>query len=121
MSVWFHGGYPGLRPWELVEPPDTTGTNHTLSRYVPPGAPHGTRTDVVYITSSKTVARVYAAWYPNGAVYVVEPYGDLEPDPDAPGLGAMCGCARVVAVLHPQVIYAHRTPQSWLQMLDGAR
>jgi len=99
---YFHGGHPGLKPGALILPPDQTGTNHRLSAVSAElGAPaHAIRTDVVYVTTGRDVARAYAAFYPDGALYRVQPHGQLEPDPDCaePGLSWQCPAAEVVAV-----------------------
>jgi len=113
----FHGGYPGLAIGDFVEPPAVTGADHTLSAYVPDGAPWGTRTDVVYVTPRQDTARAYAAMYPDGALYRVEPVDVVGPDPDAPDEAVMCRRARVVEVVRERVVFAHRTPESWMRML----
>lgn len=118
---WYHGGVPGLGVGDWLVPPDCSGTCHRLSLHAPEGAPHGTRTDVVYVTSDPEVARVYAAFYPDGAVYEVDPDGPVEPDPDAPELAGMCDMARIVAVARPRVMFAHRRPESWLRILTRER
>lgn len=125
MSRYFHGGFPGLRPGDLVLPPDTTGTDHRLSAVSAVlGAPvHATRTDVVYVTTGRDVARAYAAFYPDGALYEVKPRDELEPDPDClmPGLSWHCSAAEVVAVVDPVVLFRTRTPERWLRLLTPAR
>lgn len=125
MTVYFHGGFPGLRPGDQLLPPDESGTDHRLSAYAAElGAPaHATRTDVVYLTTGRDVARAYAAFYPDGALYRVEPAGELEPDPDpdnsVPGLSWQCPRAVVAAVIDPVVLFRARTPERWLRMLNG--
>lgn len=118
MSAWFHGGIPGLAPGDRILPPDVTGTDHTLSHVAAAlGMPHGTRTDIVYATRIEQYARVYAALYPDGALYRVEPEGPVEPDPDASEAAIMAPSARITAVVRPVVVYAHRRPESWLRIL----
>lgn len=116
MTRWYHGGFPGLAPGDLLVPPAESGTERTLSQYVV-GQPHGTRRDVVYLAARQDDARVYAALYPDGALYLVEPIGPTEPDPDAPGRAVMCARARVVEVVRPRVVLAHRRIESWLRLL----
>lgn len=120
MNAWFHGGYPGLTAGDWIEPPDVTATEHRLSAYAPDGAPHGTRTDVVYLTSTQNVARAHAAMYPDGAIYRVHPVEVVGPDPDAPGNAVMCRRAKVLEVVRPVVRFAHRTPESWIRMLTSS-
>lgn len=117
---WFHGGVPGLQVGDWIEPPDVSGATHTLSDYVPEDAPHGFRRDVVYLTLRQDSARFFAAVYPDGALYRVEPEGDIEVDPDAPSEAVMCRRARIVEVVRPRVVFAHRTFDSWLRLLRGA-
>lgn len=124
MSPYFHGGYPGLKPGALILPPDSTSTEHRLSAVSAElGADtHATRTDVVYVTTGRDVARAYAAFYPDGALYRVEPQGESEPDPDCtePGLSWQCTAAVVVAVVDPVVLFRTRTPERWIRMLTPA-
>lgn len=124
MGAYFHGGYPGLKPGALILPPDTTGTDHRLSAVSAEldGPAHATRTDVVYLTTGRDVARAYAAFYPDGALYRVEPRGELEADPDCgmPGLSWQCPAAEVVAVVDAAVLFRTRRPERWLRMLTPA-
>lgn len=117
-STWYHGGVPGLEVGERILPPDTTGATTRLSRFAESiGAPHGTRTDVVYLASNPEHARAFAALYPDGALYAVEPESDVEPDPDAPEVASMTTSAVITAVLYKRVTFAHRRPESWLRLL----
>lgn len=119
---YFHGGIPDLRPGDLILPPDKTGTDHRLSAYITDAdrAPHARRTDVVYLTAARNVARVFAALYPDGALYQVEPCGPVEPDPDCltPEASWQCAAARVVAVVDAVVLFRDRPVEAWLRMLD---
>ncbi|MCI0386193.1 hypothetical protein [Streptomyces sp. CNQ085] len=121
--TYFHGGYPGLKPGDWLLPPDATGTDHRLSSYaaVLGGPAHATRTDVVYLATDRQVARVYAAFYPDGALYMATPESPVDPDPDCnvPGLSWQCPRAVVVAVIDPVVLFRSRTPERWLRMLAG--
>ena len=112
---YFHGGYPGLKPGDLIQPPDITGTERRLSATAAEiGAPaYSTRTDVVYVTTGRDVARAFAAFYPD------EPRGQLEPDPDSgiPGLSWQCPAAEVVAVVDAAVLFRTRRPERWVRML----
>jgi hypothetical protein len=104
--VYFHGGYPRLYPGDLVLPPRVTGAP-SLGAYMPEVArrqriANPYRADRVFVVTSEAEARLYAGAYPGGgALYIVEPQGDLEPDPDCtePGLSWMAPAARVVKCL----------------------
>ena len=123
--AYFHGGVPGLKPGDLILPPDQTGAEHRLSAVSAElGAPaHATRTDVVYLATDRNVARAYAAFYPDGTLYRVQPIGrEPEPDPDCemPGLSWQCSAAEVVGVVDPVVLFRDRTPERWIRMLTPA-
>lgn len=124
MTRYFHGGVPGLRPDDFVFPPVTTGTDRTLTQYAQElgtSAEHA-RTDHVYVTTGRDVARVYAAFYPDGALYEVLPVGDMTADPDCSVDGASWSCpaAVVVGVVDPVVLLRDRSIESWLRLLDRA-
>ena len=120
--TFFHGGFPGLKPGDLILPPDTTGTEHTLSQYAAQMAagPHATRRDVVYLSTDRQVARAYAAFYPDGALYQVQPQSPVDPDPDClmPGVSWQCPAAVVVAVVDAVVLFRSRSPELWLRMAN---
>ncbi|MDX3575932.1 hypothetical protein [Streptomyces sp. FL07-04A] len=124
MARYFHGGYPGLKPGDLILPPDQTGTEHRLSATSAElGAPaHATRTDVVYLTTGRDIAKVYAAFYPDGALYEVQPDGDLHPDPDCtvPGVSYQAPAARILRVTDPAVLLRTRTVDAWIRLLNRA-
>ncbi|MFC6081004.1 hypothetical protein [Sphaerisporangium aureirubrum] len=121
-QLW-HGGYPGLKPGDLLLPPDQTGILTTAQiltdRGVDPHAlgmePDRMRRDRVYLTTGRELARAYAACWtiesdagvregPPGALYLARPIGESWPDPDMPpGVGIECERAEVVAVVKPAV------------------
>lgn len=114
----YHGGVPGLRAGDLLLPPDESGTEQRLSAYVPAAASWGYRTDVVYLTRVENQARAFAACYPDGALYRVEPIELVGADPDNPDSAVMARAARVIAVVRPRVVFAHRRPESWLRLIN---
>lgn len=123
MPRYFHGGIPGLKPGALILPPDTTGTSRTLAHYSEQLADSGhVRRDRVYVTTGRDVAKVYAAFYPDGALYEVEPDGERVPDPDCevPGVSFECPVARVVRVVDPVVLIRARTVDAWVRLLNRA-
>lgn len=86
----FHGGVPGLRPGDLIEPgpphvvdgcPICAARAQGLSYTVPDlgvvDPPTG-RPDRVYITSHRDYGRFHASKYPLGDLYTVQPVGAVE-------------------------------------------
>ncbi|MEU5772638.1 hypothetical protein ABZ819_04950 [Streptomyces venezuelae] len=123
--TYFHGGVPGLKVGDSILPPDKTGTDHTLSKYATQldGPAHARRTDIVYLTTQRQVAKAYAAFYPDGALYQVLPASPVDRDADCltPDLSWHCPFAIVVAVVDPVVLFRTRTPERWLRMANGAQ
>lgn len=118
---YFHGGVPGLVRGDLLLPPAATGTERTLTADVLDMG--GTaRLDRVYVTTGREVARVYAALRPDGALYEVEPVGELVADPDCrvAGVSYEVPAARVVRVVDPRVLARLRPFEAWLRKLDRA-
>lgn len=86
----FHGGIPGLKPGDLIEP----GPPHVVDgceicsarargqHYVVPGLgsidPPTGRPDRVYVTSDREYARFYASKYVLGDLYSVQLTGDVQ-------------------------------------------
>ena len=103
---YWHGGVRGLNPGDLLLPP-TEHKGPTLMQYAPlcregsPGAKDALASGQhVFVTTNKSTARVFAQVYPppGGALYVVEPVGDVKPDPDCPDESFLCERARIVQV-----------------------
>jgi hypothetical protein len=88
---YFHGGYPGLKPGQLItpHPPNVVdgcaicAAKAAGQQPEVPGLgiidPLTDRPDRIYITTDREYARFYASKYPRGDLYTVEPVGDLEP------------------------------------------
>lgn len=102
---YFHGGMPGLKPGDLIEPQPLGEGAHLVdgcpvceARKTGKQLPtDNLDASLVYVTTDREYARVYAVGYPRGALYVVEPVGDLAPSPDpVPSWG--CPAARVTGV-----------------------
>lgn len=91
--VFYHGGAPDLTE---ILPPDATGAKTTADF----GAKGVCRTDRVYVTTDVHAAQVFAAMHPShrGTVYIVDPYGMINEDPDClmPGLSFECEGAKVI-------------------------
>jgi hypothetical protein len=102
---YFHGGAPGLRVGEMIEPQPLSEGRHLLdgcptceARKAGQQLPtDDLDPDLIYVTTDRDYARIYAAGYPLGALYVVEPIGELAPSPDpVPSWG--CAAAIVSGV-----------------------
>ncbi len=122
MTRYFHGGHPGLNPGDLILPPATTGLAGNLTKYGQQLGGDHVRRDRVYLTTGRDVAKAYAAFYPDGALYEVAPHGDLEPDPDCyiDGLSWQCQSATVLRIVDHAVLLRTRTVDRWLRMLQPA-
>jgi hypothetical protein len=111
--AYWHGGAPGLRVGDVIKPRSVDETAPLLD-----GCPvcearkAGQQLDeddndpgLVYVTTDRDYARIYAAGYPRGALYRVEPIGALvdrsENDP-VPSWG--CAAAQVLSIYDPVVI-----------------
>lgn len=105
---YWHGGAPGLRPGALITPPRGEDRGHLVHgcptcdarrRGAPLDTDHS-RPDRVYVTTNREYARIYAAGWPRGALYQVEPVGDLEEttgvDDPAPSWACTSAIVRVV-------------------------
>lgn len=81
----FHGGAPGLRPGDLIEPGHARhvfdGCTWCAARPELPATQDGLpeHDDRVYLTPVRAYARYYASLYGRGDLYQVEPVGDLVP------------------------------------------
>ncbi len=102
---YWHGGIPGLRPGDRILPPDVTGTTHSLLAYKADyeretGETSPQRSDRVYVTVDREDGRMFAACYPRGALYRVQPEEPVEPNPDCkvPGQSWQTPAATVLAV-----------------------
>ncbi len=92
----YHGGAPGLRPGQKVQPPSATGAR-SCADY---DREH-CRADRVYMTTDADEATIYAALSSGGGlgdVYEVEPVGELTPDPPG-GVGAESYSTRAATVV----------------------
>jgi hypothetical protein len=124
VSRYFHGGVPGLKPDDRLLPPTVTGVERTLTATARDlgAAPDHARRDRVYVTTSREVARVYAALRPDGALYEVLPVGDMTADPDClvDGVSWMCPAAVIVRVVDPVVLLRDRPFGAWVRLLNRA-
>lgn len=115
--LW-HGGIGGLKVGDRVLPPSMTGNGRIaairreLLAQVPgfdPSVvtPDDVSQEWVHFTPHRKVALAYAAScfhdFRHGALYVVEPIGDVETDPDMPVQSLRAHEARVITVYDPYV------------------
>lgn len=99
-ATYFHGGCGVSKKGEFILPPIITKARN-LSDY---GAAGVHRKDRVYVTTEYGAALLYAASVINGRVYVVEPIGQIEDDPDCvkKGLSYQCEKAKVIKIIKPK-------------------
>lgn len=123
MSTYWHGGAPGLQPGDIIEP--TTGTAHLLDgcptcearRAGTPLAGDDNDPRLVYVTTERWYARLYAAGYPRGWLYRVEPLGSLTPSNDPlPSWGTPS--ARVVSVYERAVSMTPKQVRSFMRRVE---
>lgn len=114
--VW-HGGWPHLRPGDLLLPPAVTGNARQAAGrerlLTVPGmnadaiTPDDLTPDWVHFSPHRRVALAFAATaaksFGYGALYVVEPDGPVETDPDMPVQGLRAHAARITAVYDPHI------------------
>lgn len=109
MTIFYHGGRPGIQRGAFLLPPEITKAK-SCSEF---GAAGVHRRDRVYVTTVKTAAAMFASGVRRGVIYEVEPIGEIEPDPDCtlPGLSFQCQKARVIRVikLNPADLEADRS------------
>ncbi|MEU0940368.1 hypothetical protein [Embleya sp. NPDC005971] len=109
MTVYYHGGAPGLARGDELLPPSVTGITHTLTTWAEAlgAGPDLTLRDFVYLTTDRDAARLHAAHHPHGDVYRVVPIGPLAADPaDPTGNSRRCTRAVVDRVLEAAVPFS---------------
>lgn len=70
--------------------------------------PDVNRSDRVYLTTDRELARGYAGYRALtdgtfGALYIAEPVGETSPDPDLPEVSVQCARARITRVYDPVI------------------
>lgn len=105
MTRLWHGGPPGLRPGDVIAP-DPDRTAHLVDgchicearRQGQPHADDDNDPSMVYVTTDREYARLYAAGWPRGDLYVVQTDAPLDtPSNDPVPSWAVPSC-RVVSV-----------------------
>lgn len=127
---YWHGGAPDLRPGDILEPRPHNDTRHLVDgcptcearRNGQPLPDDDNDPNLVYITTDREYARLYAHGYPRGALYEVDPIGEMVDrtgthDP-APSWGVPA--ARVRSVYDPVVILTPRQVRRWQRMVVQA-
>lgn len=123
MRLW-HGGAPGLRPGDILTGDPARRTNLIdgcpVCEARAAGAPlPGDDLDPtkVYIASDREYARVYAAGWPRGDLYVVRPIGPMVPTGDADERPSWAvTAAEVVSVYDRCVTATPKQVRRWLRM-----
>lgn len=109
---YWHGGAPGLKPGDLLTPRKGGDHAHLVKgcrvcearRQAQPVEEDDNDPSMVYVTTDRDYARIYAFGYPNGALYRVQPIGELS-DREGHDLSTAWGCeaARILAVYDARV------------------
>lgn len=104
MGNYWHGGPRGLKGWIL---PSTETGAPTTADY---GADKVCRRDCVYVTNNRLAAEMFGSMAPASkvSVYLVQPYGILEPDPDCTEKGLSFQCEKALIVKEFPIRPAHR-------------
>lgn len=106
----FHGGAPGLRPGDLIEPGHGRkvhdGCTWCAARAELPPERDGLPAlpDRVYLTPLRWYARYYASLYGRGDLYQVEPLGDLDRSTEDNVESWTAPSARVIAAVDRAVL-----------------
>ena len=112
LRLW-HGGVPGLRPGDLIEPgharashPGCPWCEARERGQAGPGGldPASAETGRVYLTTDRLYARHYASLYGRGDLYRVEPVGGVEASVEDSIPTWTSPAARVVAVVDRAVL-----------------
>lgn len=125
---YFHGGAPGLRAGDLIAPRHDGDSDHLVDgcptcdarRSGEQAESDNNDPSRIYVTTSRSYATIYAAGYPDGAVYRVEPH-DPEPRLEDPEPSWSCTWATVLAVLDPLVRLTPKQTRSAIRKYRGDR
>jgi hypothetical protein len=112
IQLW-HGGVPGLRPGDLIQPGHARRAHDgcpwceaRAKGGVGPGGldPLSGEQDRVYMTTHRLYAKHYASLWGRGDLYRVEPVGDATPSTEDSVPSFTAPAARVVAVYERAVL-----------------
>jgi hypothetical protein len=119
----FHGGVPGLRAGDLIEPGHERKVHDgcawcTARAQLPPSADGlALQVDRVYLTPERPYARYYASLYGRGDLYQVEAVGDLVRSTEDTVETWTAPAARVLVAVDRAVLLTHgerrRLYRSW--------
>lgn len=120
-AIYLHGGPAGIEPGAMLLPPAITGA----PCFSDVGYESVHRRDRVYLTTSANLATYFATarYGRQGAVYIVEPIGEIEPDPDwhgEPGTTVCTSSARVIEAHKPAEAIADAVKQRLWPKKRGA-
>ena len=97
----YHGGVPGLRPGDLIEPGHPQGPSRRKfeALYLGKVDPPTWNADLVHLTPSRIYAAGYAHNYPHGDLYRAEPVGVVDVSGEDGPETYMAPAARVIAAV----------------------
>jgi hypothetical protein len=112
VSALYHGGKPGLRAGDVLEPGHSRDHQHPGCKWCEAraagvsvgGDGPSEREDRVYITEEMGYARYYASLFGRGDVYQVEPIGEKESTEEDRFASFTCARAVVVDVVERAVL-----------------
>lgn len=125
-GTYWHGGKPGLVKGDVLLPREPGDVAHLVDgcptcearRVGAPLADDNLDPALVYVTTDVEYARVYAAGYPRGALYRVQPVGELTPSPDpVPSWG--CSLALILSVRDRLVSADAKQVRRWQRRFAG--
>jgi hypothetical protein len=129
--VLYHGGVPGLRIGDLIQPGHSRDDRHPGCPWCEARARGGAhlgadgpshRPDRVYMTEDREYARYHASLYGRGDLYLVSPAGEAERSDEDSFPSWVAPAARVEAVLNRAVLLSmsqrRRIAERWA-MIEG--
>lgn len=113
---YWHGGVPGLKPGDLITPKEHYDFKHERGGCPTCNEENFTR---VFVSTDREYCRIYAGAWPRGALYRVDPVGDLEDRATYDNTPAWaCESALILAVYDPIVTLTdsqiRRAARRWL-------
>lgn len=125
MARYWHGGVPDLHPGDLITPQPADHGRH-LRDGCPTCAARAAGQPLdsddnnpawIYITTDRSYARLCAHGYPRGALYQVEPLGELHDRTDHDAYPSWdVEAARILVVYDPVVILTGNQERRWLKL-----
>lgn len=100
--VLYHGGAPGFRPGDLIEPHPTKHLDGC--EWCASGADDNHAPEFVFATAERLYAKYYASKYGKGWLYIVTPEGEMLPSQHDPFETYQARSFRVVSVSERAVL-----------------